>query len=45
MGLVHVRADLPAGLSTVTIAASGVVPNVFGVPSVLELDYLDVTGR
>jgi hypothetical protein len=45
MGLVHVPVTLPAGSSTVTLSAGGVLPKVFGVPSVLEVDYLDVTGR
>ena len=27
----------------VTLAANAVLPKVFGVPSVLEVDYLDVT--
>jgi hypothetical protein len=45
MGLVHVPVTLPAGASTLTIASGGVLPKVFGVPSVLEVDYLDVTAR
>ena len=45
IGQVHVVTTLPAGASTVTLAATGVAPDGLGVPSVLEVDSLDVTGR
>lgn len=45
MGLRHVAVTLPAGGSVVTLSSGGVLPKVFGVPSVLEVDYLEVTAR